>query len=130
MGWRTTNFDRASECCSGGHRMTSFIKPLPRHWKPTDFALSEVALGEPVLHVSKQVCLLESRCDDYAEYLRAIFRDRDRAWNAAIDQWNSEECQHGEVLRLLCQAADAGFRFGPLMARYESLVSYHAPTGK
>jgi hypothetical protein len=110
--------------------MTSFIKPLPNHWRPEDFELSAPVLSAPVLHVSKTVCLLESRCDDYADYLRAIFRDRDRGWTDAIDQWNSEECQHGELLRGLCRAADAGFLFGPLMARYESLVSYHAATGE
>jgi hypothetical protein len=110
--------------------MMSFIKPLPNHWKPSDFLLSDSALGEPVLHISKTVCLLESRCDDYADYLRAIFCDRDQIWNAAIDQWNSEECQHGELLRLLCQAVDANFGFGPLMDRYETLVSYHEPNGK
>lgn len=109
--------------------MASFIKPLPNHWKPSDFDLSKIAVGEPVLHISKTVCLLESRCDDYADYLRAIFRDRDQAWNAAIDQWNSEECQHGVVLRHLSEAADADFRFREFMAHYESLVSYHAATG-
>jgi len=109
--------------------MSSFIKPLPKHWKPTDFALSEVILGEPVQHIAKTVCLLESRCDDYADYLRAIFREREQKWNHAIDQWNSEECQHGELLRNLCQAVDTDYRFESLMAKYKSLVSYHAPTG-
>jgi hypothetical protein len=108
----------------------SFIKPLPKHWKPADFDLSGAEPGEPVLHISKTVCLLESRCDNYAEYLRAIFREREQKWSAAIDRWNFEECQHGELLRDLCESSDAAFRFGPSMANYESMVSYHAPTGQ
>jgi len=114
---------------SGG-RMPSFIKPLSKHWRPADFVLTGAVLREPVQHIAKTVCLLESRCDDYAGYLRAMFLDRDDRWNAAVDQWNSEECQHGELLRLLCRAADADFRFEAHMARYATLVSYHAPTGQ
>jgi hypothetical protein len=107
----------------------SFIKPLPRHWNPTDFELSIVSISEPVRHIAKTVCLLESRCDDYAEYLRSLFQGRGIAWNVAIDQWNSEECQHGELLRILCETVDPDFQFNDHMARYTSLVSYHAPTG-
>ena len=86
--------------------MVSFIRPLPNHWKPADFDLSSAAVGEPVRHIAKTVCLLESRCDDYADYLRAIFRDRSQGWRDAVDQWNSEECQHGEQVRLLGESAD------------------------
>lgn len=110
--------------------MTAFIKPAPDHWVPADFDLAGVTPGEPVRHISKTVCLLESRCDDYAEYLRAIFRDREPAWNDAIDRRNAEECQHGEVLRLLSEGADPAFDFEARMAEYESLVSYHEPTGR
>jgi hypothetical protein len=107
-----------------------FLKTLPHHWKPTDFDLSESRLREPILHIARTVCLLESRCDDYAAYLRAIVREREPEWRNAIDQWNTEECQHGEVLRRLCQRADADFRFDAFMTQYGLLVSYHAPTGK
>ncbi len=109
--------------------MISFYKPLPKHWKPTDFAFSEVILGDPIRHIAKTVCLLESRCDDYGDYLRAVFHGRNGSWIAAVDEWSSEECQHGELLRYLCQAVDPDFQFAYFMARYKSLVSYHAPTG-
>ena len=109
---------------------TTFIKPSPNHWKPEDFDLSNVKLSGSLLHVTKTICLLESRCDDYAKYLQAIFRDRGEAWTSAISRWNFEECQHGVTLRAVCEAADRDFDFNSCMSKYESLVSYHAPTGE
>lgn len=120
----------ASALVSSENRASSFIKTMPKHWKPDDFELSEAILNEPVLHIAKTVCLLESRCNDYADYLRAVFCEREEKWNHAIDQWNSDECQHGELLCKLAQAVDADFKFESLMARYKSLVSYHLPTGQ
>ena len=108
----------------------TFIKPSPNHWKPHDFDLSNVSLEEPLLHITKTICLLESRCDDYAEYLQAIFRDRDENWTSAISRWNLEECQHGVTLRAVCESRDQNFVFDDCMPEYESLVSYHAPTGE
>ena len=108
----------------------SFIKPVPNHWQPGDFDLSTSALSAEILHITKTVCLLESRCDDYADYLRAIFRDRESRWNNAIDQWNSEECQHGVTLRLLSESVDSSFDFPDSMSHYEGIVSYHDATGE
>ena len=107
-----------------------FIKPVSNHWQPNDFDLTQSALASPILHITKTVCLLESRCDDYAEYLRAIFRDREARWNLAIDQWNAEECQHGVMLRQLSESVDSSFDFPSSMAHYEGIVSYHEPTGE
>lgn len=110
----------------------SFIKTHPRHWcvADFDFACSGPALAPSQLHIAKTICLLESRCDDYADHLRAVFRDREQAWLDAVDRWNFEECQHGEVLRALCEAADPGFEFDSTMHAYQELVHYHEPTGQ
>ncbi len=108
----------------------TFITPSPNHWKPDDFDLSNVRLSDSLLHITKTICLLESRCDDYAEYLQAIFRDRSEAWTSAISRWNFEECQHGVTLRVICEAGDQDFDFDYCMSKYESLVSYHPPTGE
>ena len=107
-----------------------FIKPISNHWQPGDFDLSSSALAPPILHITKTVCLLESRCDDYADYLRAIFRERESHWNDAIDQWNTEECQHGVMLRHLSESVDSSFDFPNSMSHYEGIVSYHDPTGE
>ena len=108
----------------------SFIKSVWNHWQPSDFDLTATTLEPSILHITKTVCLLESRCDDYAEYLRAIFRDREPRWNAAIDQWNEEECQHGVMLRRLSESVDLSFDFPSSMAHYEGIVSYHEATGE
>jgi hypothetical protein len=107
-----------------------FIKPVSNHWLPGDFDLSNSVLSPSILHITKTVCLLESRCDDYADYLRAIFRDREPRWNIAINQWNTEECQHGVMLRRLSEAIDTSFDFPASMAHYEGIVSYHDATGE
>ena len=109
---------------------TRFIRPNPNHWHPDDFDLSDAVLTAQILHITKTVCLLESRCDDYAEYLRAIFINRGGRWDEAIDRWNVEECQHGVMLRGLSEAVDGSFAFQESMHMYESLVSYHEPTGE
>ena len=108
----------------------TFIRLSPNHWKPDDFDLSNVNLGESLLHITKTICLLESRCDDYAECLQAILRDCSDAWTSAISRWNFEECQHGVTLRAVCEAGDRDFDFDLCMSRYDSLVSFHAPTGE
>ena len=108
----------------------TFIRASSNHWRPDDFDLSNVRLGDSLLHITKTICLLESRCDDYAEYLQAIIRDRSEAWTSAISRWNFEECQHGVTLRAVCEAGDHDFDFDSCMSKYESLVSYHAPTGE
>lgn len=110
--------------------VATFISPSPNHWKPDDFDLSNVRLSGSLLHITKTICLLESRCDDYAEYLQAIFSDRNETWTSAISRWNFEECQHGVTLRAVCEAGDPDFDFEFCMSQYESLVSYHAPTGE
>ena len=107
-----------------------FIKPVSNHWQPGDFDLSTSTLSAPILHITKTVCLLESRCDDYADYLRAIFLDRESQWNNAIDQWNYEECQHGVMLRRLSESVDSSFDFTDSMSNYEGIVSYHDATGE
>lgn len=108
----------------------TFITPLPNHWTPDDFDLSSVEVDASLLHITQTICLLESRCDDYAAYLQAIFRDREAPWTAAIHRWNFEECQHGETLRKLCESSDLDFNFDDSMSQYQCLVSYHAPTGE
>lgn len=111
----------------------SFIKTHPRHWAVADFDFSgkgRPALSPALLHIAKTICLLESRCDDYADYLRAVFRERDQSWLDAVDRWNFEECQHGEVLRALCESVDPTFDFDQSMQVYQELVAYHEPTGQ
>ena len=111
----------------------SFIKTHPRHWAVTDFDFAGTGgtvLSESQLHIAKTICLLESRCDDYADYLRAVFREREQNWLDAVDRWNFEECQHGEVLRSLCESAEPGFDFPRTMHAYQELVAYHESTGQ
>lgn len=109
------------------------LKTPPGHWRPSDFGFAAAdgprAPG-PVLHIARTVALLESRADQYAAYLHALLDGRGPDWAEALARWNAEEAQHGVVLRRLCEAADAGFRFDDCMAAYRRSVAYHACDGR
>ncbi|MEO7936806.1 MAG: ferritin-like domain-containing protein [Dokdonella sp.] len=111
----------------------SFLKPALLPIRLCDFPMqniSELAADEELMAILKTTALVESRADRYAEYLHAVFRDRDGRWREAIEQWNAEERRHGELLRKLVVAADPGFDFDAAMHVYEAKVSYHACDGK
>ncbi|MBX2864162.1 MAG: ferritin-like domain-containing protein [Leptolyngbyaceae cyanobacterium MAG.088] len=111
----------------------AFLPTCPNPWRPTDFNLSrtkEYSIEPDIAHIVKTTSLLESRADQYSDYLRAVFKGRDRTWMSAIDQWNSEEHQHGVVLRRLCEALPSDYDFESFMAEYTENVPYHDVDGQ
>lgn len=110
----------------------NFLKPAARPWRHTDFAYSRVqreGYGEALLHILRTTALVESRADQYGDYLRAVFAARDARWRAAVDAWNSEEREHGRALRRLCESLRTEFAFDGLMQAYLAGVGYHACDG-
>ncbi|WP_257387820.1 ferritin-like domain-containing protein [Tahibacter caeni] len=111
----------------------SFLKPAARPWRATDFTYSRVApaaFDAELLHVLRTTALVESRADQYGDYLRAVFAARGAHWRDAIDQWNREEREHGRALRRLAEAAGGGFAFERVMHAYLDGVAYHACDGR
>lgn len=111
----------------------AFLQTSSKPWFPNDFKLAstkEYCIAPDIAHIVKTTSLLESRADQYSDYLRAVFTGRDRKWLSAIDQWNSEERQHGVVLRLLCEALPSDYDFESLMKEYTDRVPYHAVDGQ
>ena len=106
----------------------SFLKPAARPWRATDFSYSRVA-SEPfdadLLYILRTTALVESRADQYGDYLRAVFAERGAPWRDAVDQWNREEREHGRALRRLAEAAGGGFAFERVMDAYLDGVAYH-----
>ena len=110
-----------------------FLKPAARPWRATDFSYSRVApesCDADLLHILRTTALVESRADQYADYLRAVFAPRGESWRDAIDQWNREEREHGRALRRLAEAAGGGFAFERAMDAYLDGVAYHACDGR
>lgn len=111
----------------------SFLKPALLPVRLCDFPMqneSELAADVALMAILKTSALVESRADQYAHYLHAVFRDRDGRWHDAVEQWNSEERLHGALLRNVVVAADPAFDFDAAMQAYEAKVSYHACDGK
>ena len=110
----------------------SFLKAALLPIQLTDFPMQgepELASDAGLMAILKTTALVESRADRYAEYLHAVFRDRDGRWRAAIEQWNAEERLHGALLRHLVAAADPAFDFDSAMQFYEAKVAYHVCDG-
>jgi rubrerythrin len=111
----------------------SFLKAAARPWRATDFNYSRVVppqFDAELLHILRTTALVESRADQYGDYLRAVFATRGAAWREAIDSWNREEAEHGRALRRLCETAGPPFAFDRHMRAYLDGVAYHDCDGR
>jgi rubrerythrin len=111
----------------------SFLKPAARPWRATDFNYSRVVprqFDADLLYILRTTALVESRADQYGDYLRAVFATRGAIWREAIDRWNHEEAEHGRALRRLCETVGAPFAFDSHMRAYLDGVAYHACDGR
>lgn len=111
----------------------SLLKPAAQPWRHTDFSYSRVepegyACG--LRHVLRTTALVESRADQYGDYLRAVFATRGTAWREAIDAWNREEREHGLALQRLCAAVEGEFAAAQLMPAYLAAAPYHDCDGR
>jgi len=68
--------------------------------------------------------MVERNGDDYGVYLRRVFAD-DPDFILKVDEWVSEETQHGMALGRWAQLADPGWDFEAAFARFKS--GYHLP---
>lgn len=74
-----------------------------------------------VRYIVRTTCMLESRAQQYGDYLHRVLPSR---FGARIHQWTAEESVHGELLRDWLQARDPDFAFD---RRFETLstLPYH-----
>lgn len=110
-----------------------FLRVAANPWTPEDLLNSATAPRAPaaaVLHVLKTTALIESRADDYADYLRAVFADCGLDCIRAIDGWNLEERRHGELLCALAARIDPHFDPAAAMEAYRDSVDYHPCDGQ
>jgi hypothetical protein len=111
----------------------SFLVPASQPLRLGDFRMRSAPglQADPgLLAILKTTTLVESRADQYAEYLHSVFWPRDRRWREAIERWNSEERQHGALLRQIVAAAEPTFEFDSAMQAYAATVPYHLCDGR
>ncbi len=82
-----------------------------------------MACMDPVLHLVRTACLVESRAPYYSGYLASVFRRR--GWAHTFQRWGEEEGTHGVALRGWLSRHDPGFDFEATFARYLAEVPYH-----
>ncbi|WP_206932519.1 ferritin-like domain-containing protein [Roseococcus thiosulfatophilus] len=72
-----------------------------------------------VIPLVKAAAMVERNGDDYALYLKSVFRD-DPDFQYAADNWAVEEVQHGDALGRWASLADASFDYPAAFARYRA----------
>ena len=71
-----------------------------------------------LLAAVKAAALVEYNAPDYVTYLKRVFHDSGPQTLAAIEQWGTEEGQHGKALGRYAEMADPGFRMEDAFARF------------
>jgi hypothetical protein len=72
-----------------------------------------------VVPLVKAAAMVERNGDDYALYLKSVFRD-DPDFCHAADNWAVEEVQHGDALGRWASLADPGFDYPAAFAKYRN----------
>ncbi len=95
---------------------------MRRHWtlddiKWGDFDSSKV--DPDLLNAIKAAAMVEFNAPDYVTYLKNVFADRTDI-KKTLEQWGSEEVQHGRALGRWAELADPTFRFDEAMERFRT----------
>ena len=87
-----------------------------------DWSRFDAAKVDPeLLAAVKTASLVEYNAPDYVGYLKQVYRDGPASVLARIEQWGTEELQHGRALARWAALADPGFDFGHAFARFHTL---------
>lgn len=91
-----------------------------KHWRIEQVAWNRFdpsKLDPEVVPLVKAAAMVERNGDDYALYLKSVFRD-DPDFQHAADNWALEEVQHGDALGKWAMLADPSWDFLAAFARY------------
>jgi hypothetical protein len=93
-----------------------------KHWTIEQVAWDrfDPAKVEPeVIPLVKAAAMVERNGDDYALYLKSVFKD-DPDFQQAADNWAVEEVQHGDALGRWASLADPSFDYPGAFAKYRA----------
>ena len=91
-----------------------------KHWRIEQVAWDRFdpsRLDPEVVPLVKAAAMVERNGDDYALYLKSVFRD-DPDFQQAAENWAVEEIQHGDALGKWAMLADPTWDFHAAFARY------------
>lgn len=91
-----------------------------KHWRIEQVAWDRFdpsKLDPGVVPLVKAAAMVERNGDDYALYLKSVFRD-DPDFQQAAENWAVEEIQHGDALGKWAMLADPAWDFHAAFARY------------
>lgn len=91
-----------------------------KHWRIEQVAWDRFdpsKLDPDVVPLVKAAAMVERNGDDYALYLKSVFRD-DPDFQQAAENWAVEEIQHGDALGKWAMLADPSWDFHAAFARY------------
>jgi len=91
-----------------------------KHWHLDDIAWASFdpsRVDPAVVPLVKAAAMVERNGDDYALYLKSVFRD-DPDFQQAAENWAVEEIQHGDALGKWAMLADPAWDFHAAFARY------------
>ena len=91
-----------------------------KHWRIEQVAWDRFdpsKLDPEVVPLVKAAAMVERNGDDYALYLKSVFRD-DPDFQQAAENWAVEEIQHGDALGKWAMLADPAWDFQAAFARY------------
>ncbi len=93
-----------------------------KHWSLDQIAwdrFDPTKVEPEVVPLVKAAAMVERNGDDYAAYLKSVFRD-DPDFQHAADNWAVEEVQHGDALGRWASLADPSFDYVASFARYRA----------
>jgi rubrerythrin len=91
-----------------------------KHWRIEQVAWDRFdpsRVDPELIPLVKAAAMVERNGDDYALYLKSVFRD-DPDFRKAAENWAEEEVQHGEALGKWAALADPGWDFRAAFGRY------------
>lgn len=93
-----------------------------KHWHLEQIAWDRFdpsKVDPEVVPLVKAAAMVERNGDDYALYLKSVFRD-DPDFQQAADNWAVEEVQHGDALGRWASLADPSFDYPAAFAQYRA----------
>ncbi|WP_207539190.1 acyl-ACP desaturase [Sabulicella rubraurantiaca] len=93
-----------------------------KHWTIEQVAwdrFDPAKVDPAVIPLVKAAAMVERNGDDYALYLKSIFKD-DPDFQLAADNWAVEEIQHGDALGKWSTLADPSFDYMAAFAKYRA----------
>ncbi|MBU6497474.1 MAG: ferritin-like domain-containing protein [Rhodospirillales bacterium] len=93
-----------------------------KHWRIEQVAwdrFDPAKLDPDIVPLVKAAAMVERNGTDYGVYLNRVFAD-DPDFRAAVENWVTEEVQHGEALGRWAMLADPGWDFAAAFARYRA----------